>query len=226
MKKLSLLLSLLLILTALPLAACESDDSADNSSVDDSPVSLPSQESSESWTDGGITGLNIAPYAEYTLSPLYRQNDTGNWDDNADITYPDEDGITLTDGIFAASPDCGDSAWIGFHSETPRYKETEYHYINIDLKSGADITGAKLYVGTSQSGEGVSLPRSIELLTSDDGENWTTVTTAMPEDDSQNVVNGNKLIELPAGIVTRYLQIRIVNEGWTFISELEIYAGN
>ncbi|MBQ5837631.1 MAG: hypothetical protein IIW39_03055, partial [Clostridia bacterium] len=48
-----------------------------------------------------VPSVNVAEGKSYTVSQLFRQGgaDTGwGWDANAAITYPDEDGKTLTDG--------------------------------------------------------------------------------------------------------------------------------
>ena len=70
---------------------------------------------------------NVAPKATYTLHEVFRM---GGKEDNygyvatADISYPDEGGKTLTDGLHAESTSYGDTAWVGLNQSHPDFKDT------------------------------------------------------------------------------------------------------
>lgn len=173
-----------------------------------------------------VTGVNIAGSAAYTTSALYRQgaDESFGWDENAEITYPDEDGISLNDGKTATSIGFNDPAWVGFHSETPDYSAIGYHHITFDLGSVRSVSGAKLYIGTSGLGGGITVPSKIELYVSDDGVNYTPAAEAVPSD-ALNV--HTVAVELPFRTSGRYVQFRIISKAafaWSFVSEAEIYS--
>lgn len=264
MKKLSLVLALILVLTCGILAAC-GDDTTDTSSTAATSSKAAAEESSEAAVSSeaeveseaeaeaesevaseaeseaasepaeesteapaaDITGENIAGDATYTVSQLYQQGGADvewGWDPNAAIAYPDEDGVTLNDGVLATGVDFTEAAWVGFHSKAPDYGTTGYHTITFDLGAATDITGAKAYVGTADLTGGIAAPASIELLVSDDGETWTSVTTVTPTNVTTEAGTATELVELAGAANGQYVQLRLIGDGWCFVSEVEIFA--
>ena len=246
MKKLSLLLALLLALSVC-LVACggeKTDEPADESSVEapsnDASTDASTDASEDASTDasedasedeggvdvnGEITGANIAPNATYTKSLLYRQGGREvNWayDENAAEAYPDEENISMTDGVFATSPEYSDAAWMGFHYGCPDYQANNYSYISFDLGAATAITGVKAYVGTDFLQNGIAAPAAIELYVSEDGENWTLVNIATPLNAGNEF--GSECVEIAAATTTQYVQLRFIGNSWLFVSEVEIYA--
>ena len=67
-----------------------------------------------------VEKFNLAYNKTYEKSPLFRQsNETWEWDETFPEAYPDENGVTLTDGKLNTANDLGDIAWVGFNSKTP-----------------------------------------------------------------------------------------------------------
>ncbi len=244
MKKLSLVLALIFVLTC-ALVACGGDETSSSSEPATSSAAASSEAASseaasseeassedpvsseEPTAPVEITGSNIAGNATYVTSALYQQGGADvewNWDENAPISYPDEDGNTMVDGLTATALDFTDSAWIGFHGKTPGYAETGYHTITFDLGAATAITGVKVAVGTADLGGGITAPSSVELCVSEDGETYTSVTTATPANVAMDAF-ATEIVELPAGVTAQYVQVRVVSgEAWAFVSEVEIYS--
>lgn len=257
MKKLSLVLALILVLTCGVLAAC-GDDTTDTSSAAESSKAATSSaaaesseaadesseaaaesseaadessdaaESSEAAPAGEITGDNVAPDATYTISDLYRQGGADvEWayDPDAPISYPDEDGVSLNDGLLATAADFNDAAWIGFHGKTPSYADKGYHTITLDLGEAKAVTGVKVYVGTADLTGGIIAPSSIEVCTSEDGTTWTSAGTATPLNVTTEEGIATELVEIAFSANTQYVEVRVVSgESWAFVSEVEVYA--
>ena len=167
---------------------------------------------------------NVAKGKSYKISQQFRQNrETWSWDDNADIAFPD-DGVKLTDGVFAAE-DTGydDEAWIGFHGGAPEYKDQlGYSYMRVDLGAVYSLTELRLYVGTSKLGAGIATPTTVEFYVSEDGETYTGLGELTPTDTEETVTS---LVSQETDVSARYVEIRIKRDGnWMFVEEFEAYA--
>ena len=247
MKKLSLLLALLLVVSCFVLASCgEEEESsvtetsstatssveeskAESSVADASSEEASSEEESKEpeYTknpDATATeGNNVAAGKTYTRSQLFRQGGAEanwGWDENAKIAYDDEDNATLTDGVYAAADAVySDAAWMGFHKNSPDYSTNGgYSWIIVDLGESYELSELSLYVGTSFLANGISIPTAIEYLVSEDGENWYSAGTVNPTDDATVACVP---ATLECDVTGRYVQIRITTPGWAFISEFE-----
>ena len=167
---------------------------------------------------------NVAEGKAYTTSDLFRMsNVTWGWDETFDVTYPDEGGISLTDGV----KDPGDSdytnaVWAGFNYSSPDYTENGYSWITVDLGEVTDISKVVLVSASSALGSGIGSNNfAIEFLVSDDGENWTSIGTCDAVDSTEvNLVE--TAVETSAS--GQYVQVRMSRGGWMFISEVEVYA--
>ena len=194
-------------------AATESSEAATESSV--------AEESTEASTEAPAAGTeNLAAGKTYTLSALFRQGSVG-YDPEAPVSYPDEDGKTLTDGILPAD-DAKFSApeWVGFNGQDPEY--IGYHTITLDLGEKKDLAKYVFKYGTSALTAGIVSPATIEIFVSDDGETWgDRIGGDVPTDDISTV---NGVYELAAGASGRYVQFRFTSAGWAFISEVEVYG--
>ncbi len=164
----------------------------------------------------------------YTTSDLYRQGGADmnwGWDENAAITYPDEGGNSLIDGVIGAG-DIMNACWTGFHKNTPEYITTGYHRITFDLGEEKNVGTVDVYFGTIALGFGVTAPASVQVLVSDNGTDFKSVKTAEPTDTAN--VNGFTTVEkvtLPVNKKARYVELRFVSGNWAFVSEVEITAG-
>ncbi len=172
----------------------------------------------------GDQSVNVAYGKDYTTSQLFQQGGAASgwgWDENAPITYPDEYGKSLTDGVIADSGAAySDAAWVGFNHNTPDYKENGYSWITVDLGSVQAINKAVLHVGTGALGSGISADGlKVEFFVSDDEQNWTSIGSATAENIATSSVEA---VAVTANASGRYVQARFTRGGWMFVSELEV----
>ncbi len=170
---------------------------------------------------------NVAAGKSYTVSQMFRQGgrEAGwGWDENAPISYPDEDGKTMTDGVIAATDAAYDDAvWAGWNHNAPDYKELGYSWITVDLGAATDIAEAVIYLGASGLGQGIgSKNMTVEIAVSNDGEEFEVVGSAVPED-SEEVSSIKTSVKFESAVNAQYVQFRMVRGGWMFVSEVEVY---
>ena len=242
MKKLSVMLALLLVLS-LALVACGGEEEASStpeaeSSVAATESSEAATESSEATTESSeavvedssepadeskeevaVGDENIAAGKTYTHSVLFRQGSDG-YDANAPISYPDEDGKSFTDGILPPEDATFTSVeWVGFNGHDPAYEG--YHWITVDLGEKQDLAKYVFKFGSCALGAGIIAPMTVEVYVSDDGEVFEPVGGDVPEDNEASV---NGVYELTAAASGRYVQYRFTSSSWAFISEVEVYG--
>ena len=167
---------------------------------------------------------NIAPYGSYTLSQLYRQGDASNdwaWDETKPISYPDENGTSLTDGKLAAAAKYSDAAWVGFHAKTPDYISNGYSSIKFDYTKAVNVKTVNLYVGNTDMGGGISAPSKVMLYC--DGRLVSTVT---PTNVTTETGIGTEKVILHGEVAAKSIEIRMEGYGWIFVSEVEIITGD
>ena len=192
MRKISLVLALILVLTCGVFAAC-SDDAAESSAPATSDVSkpattpnddasskapaddssAPADESSAAPAPEVNAGTeNLAAGKSYTASEQYKQGGADvqwGWDDNAPYAYPDEDGKNLTDGVKPAEgADMFVAEWAAWTGQHPKFAE-EGIKITIDLGEVKDIAKVDIWYGTQFLGNGVVAPAGIEVLVENNG---------------------------------------------------------
>ncbi|MBR5278440.1 MAG: DUF4127 family protein, partial [Clostridia bacterium] len=176
----------------------------------------------------GKTISNIALNKPYTTSLLYRQGGREvewGWSDSAPITYPDEGGITLTDGKLApADGNYNSVEWAGFHPKSPDYVTNQYSSITIDLGEVQDVYRANVYVGTSYLTAGITTPYKLELYVSDDNVSFTKVGETYPTDNSAQAYSAVNIYSKYKYARGRYVQIRISSGGYMFVCEAEVYG--
>lgn len=249
MKKITLALALIFVFSCLMLASCggNGEDSSAASSVDSGSkavsgtVSSEAEESSEtesapaessepeesSEAPADISGTNIAIDKPYTTSKLYQQGGADvdwNWSDTAPVAYPDEDGISLTDGVVAESDSVyTDTVWAGFHAKCPDYITNGYSSITVDLGEVTAISGVVFHNGTQALGAdaGIKAPNSVEVFVSEDGETFTSAGKATPLNSSAASCEATSIA---CSASARYVQVRFTADGWAFVSEVEIFA--
>lgn len=177
-------------------------------------------------------GENVSFGANYTTSPLYRQGGAENnweWDENAPITYPDEEGITLTDGLFPVEHGYGDPAWVGFNGNDLDYIEKGYSWIKIDLGSVKKISGIRVYACSNYySGNdvaGINTPSKIQFFASEDGDKYTYLASVKGLEDGKTAT---EIMGITADVSVRYVMVRLFTERekskWMFISEVEVLS--
>ncbi len=176
----------------------------------------------------GKTISNLALNKPYTTSPLYQQGGADvswGWSDSAPVTYPDEGGITLTDGAIASSTaKYKDVEWAAFHPKSPDYITNGYSSITIDLGEVKDVYRASVYVGTSYLTSGIYTPKLLELYVSNDGVNFEKVGETAPSDDSSKACSAINIYSKYEYATARYVQIRISSGNYMFVCEAQVYG--
>ncbi len=249
MKKLSLMLALLLVVSC-ALVACGDETEASSAPVTESSVAdveskeeskeesveASTEESTEESTEVSTEDStpadessapapeagtdNIAAGKTYTHSVLFRQGGDGH-DPNAPIAYPDEDEKSLTDEVLPADDAAyGSVEWVGFNSNDPDYEG--YHWITVDLGEKKNLAKFVFNYGTSVLGAGIAAPSTLEIYVSEDGTTWGDAVDGDVPEDGGSSVNGSLAIE--AAAEGRYVQFRFTSGGWAFVSEVEVYA--
>ena len=163
---------------------------------------------------------------EYTTSPLHRQGgkEVGwAYDENAPVSYPDEDGKSLTDGIKVPQDKQDFSApeFAGFNYGTPNYKELGYSWINLDLGEVTDISKIVLTFGSSKLGSGIGANNlTVRFYVSEDGETWTYLGQQAAVDSTEEITVD---VAVATDIAGRYVKAEFSRAGWMFVTELAVY---
>lgn len=160
---------------------------------------------------------NIALRKGYTVTGLYPSADSA--------TYPDENGVTMTDGVIPTDDaKYNDTAFIGLNSQSAEYKELGYATITVDLGKSYNMDRFIAYVGTSLNlSVGIKAPNEIKVYVSDDNSTWTEAGAVTPTD-STTVGVIAATVSLDKAVSGRYVQFRIVgNSSWIFVAEVEVY---
>ena len=201
-------------------APAESSEEPAPAESSEEPVSDEPSEDDQPGDSG-----NLALNKPYTRSDLFRMGgaDAGwGWDPNAAESYPDEGGVTLTDGVAIPEEDgYADPVWVGFNTQEPKTGEAGYAFIRVDLGEKKSLKKFVMYVGSMKIGSGVAAPTGFEVLVSDDGKEFESLGTVDFEDnDANSYVTG----ELKKSAKGRYVEFRIIPKGyWMFVSEVEVY---
>ena len=241
MKKIALILAVVLMLS-FALVACDNTEESKAPATSDTVSTETSKEVSEEVSEEESTEVSeevseeesviepaevgevISVGKTYTLSNLFRQSpETWGWDENCDIAYPDEEGVTLTDGVkLPAEEVYSDAAWAGFNGNgTPDFAENGYSWIKLDLGEKKNISLIELTVGTSKLGSGIGAANfTVEFLVSEDGETWTSLGTEVAVD-STDVITTD--IAKATNVSAQYVEVHLVRSGWMFVSELTVY---
>ena len=170
---------------------------------------------------------NVALGKKYVTSPLHRQGGADvNWayDENAEITYPDEGGVELTDGVIPVDLTYSDPGFMGFAAGTPETEAAGYAYMRVDLEETYDLTSLVLYVGTKALGAGLGVPDSVTFLKVDDmdGTNPVELGMVVPTESEDDACTPSKL---DVNVAARYIEIRVARSwSWMFVAEFEAYA--
>lgn len=174
-----------------------------------------------------IPKLNIASYGEnlvlgksYTRTALFSSNGTEK--------YPDEKGTSMTDGVFGPeNASYSNEAFMAFYAKHTEYTEKGYFHITFDLGKEFDLWRFVTYYAASSEknkAAGVQEPASIGVYVSSDGENWTLVADAVPEEVTDKGVASTAML-LDASVTARYVQFRYTHKNtFVMVSEAEVYG--
>ena len=146
---------------------------------------------------------NVSLNKTYTLSP-----------NSGDGMYADS-GSKLTDDVYIVNDNVWDPV-VGFNLSSPS--------IVVDLGSIQIVDDIELYFFyNAGSGAGIYAPSSCEFLTSTDGVNYTSLSTAS----TYTTVVGytQKMSAVFGSANARYIKLNVTSGGeWTFLSEVRVYS--
>lgn len=125
----------------------------------------------------------------------------------------------LTDGKAAANMNCYSGDWFFFHGGLT----LDFFYDLGKLSTVDKVTISLL----EQKEWGISRPKFMSVLLSDDGENWYRVVNYERESDVSYNNDATRLTfeyELETAYAARFVRFRIENSGFLFIDEFEAYG--
>ncbi len=165
--------------------------------------------------------MNLVYQQSYTTSGIYTVDNVA--------SYPDEEGITLTDGVIADSSAIYDNqAFVGFNTHTEEYASLGYAAITVDLGETYSVDKFVARVSSeneSNTAAGVKLIANFEFYVSKDGTNWTKAGSATPAL-SPDEGDTNATLVLEKSVIARYVQYRFTSAtSWMMVSEVEVYEG-
>ncbi len=163
-------------------------------------------------------GDNLAKGKKYTTSELYPSSSSA--------SYPDEGGITMTDGILPPDDAKYDhAAYVGFNKNVQDYTDNGYFSITVDLGNIYNLAKFTAYVASEYNGAGIVAPESVWVYVSDDNAKWELVGATAPED-TTSVSAIPATVELQNAVSARYVQYRFVcKESWTMVAEVMAFEG-
>ncbi|MDD2269084.1 MAG: hypothetical protein PHY15_05980 [Eubacteriales bacterium] len=138
--------------------------------------------------------------------------------------YPDTDGKTLTDGLYAEVAGYGDAAFAGYTGSV------SFEFV-VDLGETVENLAAFSVSGLGGGGSGIVAPSSVRIYVSDDAVNFKYVSGMY---DKEETSEGNSFFLYPIllenAVSGRYVKFEIIKHtdtnasGWTFIDEIEVYS--
>ena len=174
-----------------------------------------------------IPKLNIDSYGEnlvlgksYTRTALFASNGVEK--------YPDENGTSMTDGVFGPeNATYSNEAFMAFYAKHSEYTENGYFHITFDLGEEYDLWRFVTYYAASSEhnkGAGVQEPGSIAVYVSSDGESWTRAADTVPEEVTDKGVASTVLL-LDSPVTAQYVQFRYTHKNtFVMVSEAEVYG--
>jgi hypothetical protein len=146
-------------------------------------------------------------------------------DDSGIASYPDENGDSLTNGIFADSASYGDPEFVGLNATSAYGKENNtITDVTVDLESVYPVTTVNVSCSNLGSA-GIAMPYAVSVSVSEDGENWSDSIYAEYEVDEPvagEVIKAIATINANA----RYVKYSFEHDtNWVFIDEVQVFAG-
>ncbi|MBQ4317310.1 MAG: DUF4855 domain-containing protein, partial [Clostridia bacterium] len=173
---------------------------------------------------GDVTSgkMNVARGKTYTTEGIYVSNGVA--------SYPDENGVTLTDSKFPTTSKFSDPAFVGFNKTTEAIKANGYATVSVDLGRSYALDVFTVTAGSEKLSGGISAPLGIEVYVSNDNENWTFVGDANYRD-SNILTCVDATVALAKAVTARYVQYRIIPQSsssysWMFLCEVSAYSSD
>ncbi|MBQ4317089.1 MAG: discoidin domain-containing protein, partial [Clostridia bacterium] len=160
---------------------------------------------------------NLAYGKTYTNSDLYT---TG-----GNIPYPDENGVTMTDGAIAPTDALyNHAAYAGFNIGTD-YNDRKYFYITVDLGDIYKLDKFIAYVASAyNSAAGIREPSEVQFWVSEDNETWVEAGNVYVVDDGTTSCIA-AVLNLKEAVAGRYVQYRFKPKAsWVMVAEVEAFG--
>ncbi len=162
---------------------------------------------------------NVALGASYTVNGIYT-------DGEGKVYYPDENGDSLTNNVFAQSADYSDIEFVGLNI-TSEYTAANNKISTVELDLGEVFPVTEAVASCSNlNSAGISLPKSVYVTVSADGETWSDPIYA--EYEVEQPVDGEVIKAIAAvNAEIRYITYHFEhNTNWIFIDELQAFSGD
>ncbi|MBO5869602.1 MAG: DUF4855 domain-containing protein, partial [Clostridia bacterium] len=178
--------------------------------------------------NGGIGDVtsgkaNVARGKKYTSEGIYVSNGTA--------TYPDENGVTLTDSKLPTTSYFADAAFAGFNKNSPEVKSKGYATVSVDLGKTYSLDVFSVTAGSQKLSSGIGAPKGIQVYVSNDNKNWTFAGEATYKDSSL-LTCVDATVVLTDAIDARYVQYRVLphtesgSAAWMFLCEVSAYSSD
>ncbi len=161
---------------------------------------------------------NVALNATYTINGIYTDGDGVSH-------YIDEDGKSLTNGLFAQTAGYDQAEFVGLNT-TSEWAKANDGTTSIVFDLGQSYPIVNTAVSCSNLGSaGISAPESVLVTYSADGENWSEPVYSEYEFD---LVQGEVIKSIAKlNAEARYITFTFHHaNNWVFVDEVEVYAGD
>ncbi len=161
---------------------------------------------------------NIVYKKGYTTRGLYAENGA--------VLWPDENGVTLTNGFLPLdTAGFDDPGFAGFNANSEEYIADGFASITVNLGGNFEINRMIAHVATKYNfSAGIYAPSVVEFYVSADGSYWHKAGEVTPVDDA-SVSTMPVTLELSEPVYGKYIQYRFkTNNSWIFVSEVEAYG--
>jgi len=219
--------SLLLSLAGCNAPAADTSSPAVSESVSaegESSAEESSEEVSKEEERPMISIKNDPNYANVALNKSYTHTVLHPGNDNA--SYPDEGGISMTDGVIApADAKYSDPSFMGFNKNNNDYTAKGYSAVTVDLGGLHYLDKFVAHVASKKHlSVGINAPEIVFIYVSRDGETWHKVGYTSHED-SETIASIPSTLELEYAVSARYVQYRFLGDGnWIFVCEVEAFG--
>ncbi len=222
MKKLSLVLALIFVLTC-ALVACGGDETETSSTAATSSEAQSKVESSApASSEAESSEEPVSSEEEVSKEPVVIPETATNVASGAETIFISGTPSTtytanLTDGVVADKV-VYDPSWFGLGNGNK--VDGDYAWVIIDLGASYKLYGGKIHVGfATADGAGVSVPYDVTFSFSEDGENFVGGSVVdMPTVEGANWAE--KTFDAP--VFARYIKVKAIPASWFFFDEVEV----
>ena len=193
-------------------------ESTAESSPDTSDTSSQEEERPMISIKGDANYANVALGKTYTHTELHPST--------SGASYPDEGGISMTDGVIAAADaKYSDASFMGFNKNNADYTAKGYSAVTVDLGGLYYLDKFVAHVASkAHLSVGINAPEIVFIYVSHDGETWHKVgcTTHVDTDETASIPS---TLELEYAVSARYVQYRFLGDSnWIFVCEVEAFG--